>query len=701
MVHKIKLTVLFLIAGILSFLAFTHKGNVEVNLVKTLLPKSVTASGDIVNITNKSSSLIKVVFEADSEDELDEIILNFENQIDKDYFEASKPDPKKLIEKYLSQSANFLSDKTKALLKEEKYDEIYANSMNMLYSPAGVQLSTIDKDPYLLFDDFILSNKKISEKDNFDGKFYRAMSLKIKNDEGLSPDLSNKKISELIKIQKKLSKKSAKIYLAGIPVHSYYTSIKSIVSINVICILSTLIIVFLTYYYFRSLKLLICVALSILFGFLTGYCATKLWFSDFQIITMVFSATLIGIGIDYSCHSLFKGKIDKNFVKNLTMSLITTVIPFILLYFTDIELLEQVAVFTIFGLFGIYFAVLMIYSDMDMVLPVKSIKINDKICKIFLVMLVVLGITGFFRLKFNGTLTALYTPSRNLKKAEMLYSKISSDGYENAKILVVEGKDFSQIMEKEERAVSWLFEHNIDYISLSKFLPSKTVQKENFELTKKLYKNNLDKYSDILSKKQMHDLKNSSFKAVEFDLKDYPFLSDFMPANDRSVIFAFADKISMPQNLAKTIDFKGDTENCMKKYAKLLLKFLPLALLVLILALCAPYGFKNALKILTPSILGIITAVGANCLIFGEINLFGIIAVFLAIGFTIDYSIFRNGREKYTEDAVLVSCVTTSLSFLMLSMCGFKLLSSIAVILFFAITVSYLTGKILFLHDKI
>ena len=47
-----------------------------------------------------------------------------------------------------------------------------------------------------------------------------------------------------------------------------------------------------------------------------GFVAVNLFFESFQLITMVFSTTLIGIGIDYSYHYFFAEKIDKTFIKN-------------------------------------------------------------------------------------------------------------------------------------------------------------------------------------------------------------------------------------------------------------------------------------------------------------------------------------------------------------------------------------------------
>ena len=72
----------------------------------------------------------------------------------------------------------------------------------------------------------------------------------------------------------------------------------------------------------------------------------------------------------------------------------------------------------------------------------------------------------------------------------------------------------------------------------------------------------------------------------------------------------------------------------------------------------------------------------------------------MVLGFTIDYSIFRTNSHKQTEDAVFVSCITTAFSFLLLSLTGFKLISSITFMLFMGIISSYITGYLIFNKDK-
>ena len=699
MVHQIKflkLIVLFAIMALFVFLSFTLKGNVETNLLKTILPSDIAASTDIIPIANKSASVIKVVFEADSVQNLDKLRDNFIDSVDKNYFEINKPDVSNLLNQYLSHPANFLSDSARELLKNEKYDEVYARSLQALYNPTGIQLSAIDKDPYLFVDDFILANSKFYRTvSSSDDKYYDFLSVKIKSKEGLSPDLSNKKIAEIVQLQKSLTNSSSKIYLAGSPVHSYTTSTNSVVSINIICFLSTLLIAIMTYYYFRSIKVLIPIALSIIFGMLAGYVATKLWFDNFQIITMVFSTTLIGIGIDYSYHYCFSDKFDKRFIKNLSLSLLTTIVPFALLYLTGIELLKQIAVFTVFGLSAIYALVVFFYPCFDFPKPKQSIKFPQKIYKITLIILMLLSVAGCVRLHFNDSLTALYTPSKKLLNAEKLFNEVSGNFSQNTQFITIKGAAFEEILQREEKVCENLTQHKIEYLALSKFIPSKSRQAENFALVKKLYVNNPDAYRGILSAGQIANLKKQTFSPVEFNINSYPYLSDFMLNPTTSLILAFTpDNISVDEDFAHVVNLRSDIEKYMQKYREILFAIFPFVFLILVLVVV--YALKRNLKLLLPPVLGIFGAAGLTSFILGELNLFSLISLYLVLGFTMDYSIFRAGGSRHVEDAIFISALTTAFSFLMLSTTGFKLLESISLVLFFGILISYITGYLIF-----
>lgn len=698
MLYKIRIVLLLFIIFILSFLVFNKKGNVELSLIKTLLPTSIENRDDIISISNLTASNIKVVFESNKYEKIDEIKDKFLSLIDLNYYEVKNPDFSNLVNAYMKAPSNFLSEDDYNLLENKKYNEMYQKSINSLYNPTFLKISDFDKDPYFLFDDFIYSNKKPDSAEFRNEKYYDTILLKIKNNEGLSPKLANFQISKLVKFQKELSLDNSKIYLAGAPVHSYYASRKSIFAINFICILSIILISYLTHKYFRNLKLLILIALSISFGMLAGYTFTRLYFNDFQIITMVFSSCLIGIGIDYSYH-YFYSKEDKNFIKNLTLSLFTTIIPFLLLYFTKIELLEQISIFTIFGLVGIYLIVLFIYPCFDFQTIKREVNLPSLKFKYIFISLAILSLIGILRFNFNDDINSLYTPSGKLKEAEILYDEIAGFNNKNTQIITIDGYNFDEIIKKEEKITNELIKRNINYASLSKFLPSAENQKKNFTLVKELYKNNLDNFSNILSDEQINILKNTKFAPVYFNIDNFPYLKDFILDKNKSIIFVFDDlKLDFLNNNVKIINFRADIKNCIKTYREKVLFLLPVVIFILGIFLTSLYGFKKMCKILAPPFLGAILALFLTSSVLGEVNLFSIISIFLILGFTMDYSIFRISGKNNIESPIFISFLTTSFSFLLLSFSGFKLLSSISLMLFFGILISYLVGYFLFLN---
>ena len=128
------------------------------------------------------------------------------------------------------------------------------------------------------------------------------------------------------------------------------------------------------------------------------------------------------------------------------------------------------------------------------------------------------------------------------------------------------------------------------------------------------------------------------------------------------------------------------------KLRKECLMLLLCAILTLFGFLVIIYGLKNAIKITLSPIIGIFFTVGALSILGQSLNLFNLIGLFLILGFSLDYSIFRlNGTEK-SKDAVFISMLSTAISFLLLSFTSFKLISTLGLTLFIGITTSYLVS---------
>ena len=151
-IKTLKFIILFFLTVLLIIGASFSRGKIETNLLKTLLPNSIPNSNSIVTLADKNSSIIKVVFESDNSQDLEYIKTEFTNAINKNDFDIYEINISKLIKKYLSQPTNFLSDKSRKLLKSKNYTSIHNNAIEGLYAPASIQLTSLEEDPYLLLD---------------------------------------------------------------------------------------------------------------------------------------------------------------------------------------------------------------------------------------------------------------------------------------------------------------------------------------------------------------------------------------------------------------------------------------------------------------------------------------------------------------------------------------------------------------------
>ena len=664
---------------------------VETNLVKSILPQEIIQKTKIIPAMESSSLTVKVIFESENEENTEKLKQKFFDKLDRKSFDVVSSDFSKLLEAYKKSPDNFISVNTRNLLKNKDYDSIYNQALERIYSPLGISITEMNQDPFMLLTDFLYQNNIFTKNHNINGKYYDTEILKLNSD-------SNNIISDLVKIKKECSDRNNKIYLAGTPVHTYYTTIATMISVNVICFLITVLIIFLIYYYFKDFKLLLPVVLSLGFGLLAGYSVTKYLFSNFHIITILFGTTLIGIGIDYSFHYIFNENPDKKFYRDLTISLFSTITAFSLLYLLKTDILSQIATFTISGLTAVFLFIILVYPNIKFSAP--KILSNPKLIgntKIFVIALIAIVILfGLPKIGFNDTLTSLYKPNANLKKSEILFNKIANQEYEKSIMIAVKGDNAQKLLENEEKIIS-----EIDggkYICISKFIPSVKRQQENISLVKNLYNNSLKKFSDILTPFQINEIRKKENTPLVFDIKSFPFFKSMLLDDNTSLIISFAGKPAHLEN-AEIIDFQGTISEYLKKYRINLIKLMPAIYFVLFAILLAFYGFKSAVKMFLPIILSQIFVISFISLIGIKLNLFTLLGLILTLGFTIDYSIFAQKNSPKGFAAIFLACITTTLSFALLIFTTFKLVSMLALTTSLGILFSYLLIK-MFIKDN-
>lgn len=686
--------ILFLIAGI--FVIF-HPAKTETNILNAVFSNS-QKDKIVVDLSGRYSSIINVMVEGEDVEKVGEISEKFSQKINQNFFTKKDINVQKFLEKYKKYQNNLLSVKNINLLEKEQYEEVASESLEALYNPLGFSLVPLEEDPFMLFTDYVKSLSTNSNGDfsliNYNDKYYSITTLEINHDNALSPSVANKEIKNLIKIQKELSSKDAKIYLTGSPVHSYYASSRSMFEINLICFFSVLFLLALFKYYFTNIKLVIPAIITLGFGMLCGYIIASIFFKSIHVLTFVFSTTLIGICIDYTLHYFIEKDINKIF-KSLTVSMFTTVSAFAVLMLSGVELLKQISVFTMTGLFSVYCIVNLFYPLLKFDVDSKNINFEmpQKMRKILIFIVAIFAFCGLFFVKFNDDIRAMYVPSKNLLKAEKLFKEVTGSG-EKTTFAVVKGNDLQTLLENEERLT-----HNLndsEFQAMSKYIPSKKQQKENQILRKNLYKNSLKNYATFLSQNQVENLLNSKISEDYLSVDENDILSEFLLDKNTSLVVLYDIKNPeiVEKNGADYIDIQKNISDRIQKCRNNCLVMLLPILAVLLIILSCIYKFKTAVKILTPSLLASTFSVGILSLCGVEINLFHVLAIFLIIGFGLDYSVFRASGLKGSKDAVFFSCLTTIFSFLLLAFTGFKLISSLGIILTIGLAISYLTSLV-------
>ena len=686
------------ILAIISIAAFIKPQRVETNLLRAFF--SDNAKDEIlVELSGKYSSNVNVLIESGNPDAVEKAKDEFVKKIDQKSFEIKSANFAKTLDFYKKYRNNLLSYNDYKTMKEGDFEAITQQAVDNLYNPFGFSLLPEEQDPFLLFTNYIMSLGDGGVINSVNGKYYEIINLEVDKELALSPSLTNKEVKKLIDMQNTLSDENVKIYLTGAPVHSYYASARSMNEINIICIISAIFVGGLVLWYFRSLKILVPIMLSLAAGMGMGYCVCALLFSSIHILTFVFSTTLIGICVDYSLHYLMESDIKK-VIKSLTVSMLTTVSSLLILLFSGIELLKQISVFTSTGLITVYCIVVLFYSF----LPAQKSrqKFDLKFDKKFLILFALIIIAGLFRIHFNDDIRTMYKPSKQMLEAEKLYQEVTSAN-SNTSFVIVEGKDLQSILEREEIVSAKLNENNLAYYSLCKFLPSIKRQTENMTLRTQLYDSELNVFSELLTPEDLWNIKHFDKKYFSDEaLKNISQLNEFMLDKTHSIMVVY--NVENPEIFegienVHFVNLPSEISGGIKKIRLVCLKILVPIYILLYLLLGFIFSFKNALKIIGPSVAASLFAI---CFIslFQPLNLFHILAIFLITGFGLDYAIFRFNGSKNSNDAVLISCITTVFSFMLLAFTSFKLISSLGFMLALGLASSYILSILLISKDS-
>ncbi len=740
---KIFRILFVLILVTLGVLVLFKPAHTETNILKAIF--SSKSDNLLVDLSSRFSAKINIIVESSDFEKAEEVSKTFYAKIDKTKMKSSDANITEIIEEYEKYHNNLLSNQTRKYLINKQYDKVEENAYEALYNPITPPVGSIEDDPFLLLTDFVMNlNENSQAPSNFtpiqlNDKYYSLIMLDVDKELALSPTVLNKEVKKLVDLQKEFSKNGTKVYLTGAPIHSFFASSHSIFEINLICILSTLFVIGLVFWYFGSLFPLIPIGLSIGLGIYAGYCMTALVFRNIHILTFVFSTTLIGVCVDYSLHyfvALKEGKtgteVIKDIFKSLTVSLITTVSAFLILLFADFILLRQISIFTITGLVTVYGIVVLWYPLLEKIgldykpdntnsldarqnfsllgresergVELNKYNMNSLLSRIFnthetvhaskhlyifaSLSLFIIILLILRPIHFDDNIKNMYTPPKTLLKAEKLFTEIAGTNGDTS-IFVVKGNNLEDLLQKEEEIADML--NGTEYQALSKYVPSEKRQKSNQTLRKELYRAKLNDFAIFLPTQKRSQLISQNYGNNFLSVNnDFEFMKKNFLIDKNTSIMVVSGYNGEKIDGVRIINFQKDISAQIKHCRRVCLGLLIPIFGLLYLLLTKIYDKKSGLKILLPSICAVALVFGILGLFGCPINLFHLLAIFLIIGFGLDYSVFRFTNPEKTGDSVFLSCITTVFSFALLAFAGFKLISSLGTVLALGLLSSYI-----------
>ena len=504
--------------------------------------------------------------------------------------------------------------------------------------------------------------------------------------------------------------------------------------ISTISIGSSIGIVLLLLLAFGSLRTLVLPVLSVLLGVGFAFLVTHTVYGNVHVLTIVFGASLIGVAIDYSLHYFYHQAAVESvathsgLIRALQLSLLTSLIGYSALSFSSLEALQKIAVFSCCGLLMAWLCVLSfgdfftpkILSDQRFVITSLTSLISCKLAKfsqktalaISFLLLLTAGLILTIKQPFSDDPRVFFKPAKELLESEQQVARIAND-YEPGRYLTIVGSNLEQVYTRHSELVTAVdAASGIDRTALSSLLalvPPPASQAQSYQQQAKLYSAGgaADEFVRLLpgAKQSVNSVSSEYSNAAGIKLAPHivadlmgeslpPFWLELPESSfEIGTILNFVlirkgfnpDVLELIANDINGVTYTNTvaaTQQALSVQrlsasAMLLVAYALISLLILF-----RYRSIRALwMVLVPASSS--AAVVVICFAAGlPLNLFHVMALFLVLGFGMDYTIFikeLGSQPSVTLPAILLSALTSILSFGLLSLSSIPLVFSFGI----------------------
>jgi len=601
---------------------------------------------------------------------------------------------------YATNRAGLASSATKGFLATEKGRVKVARlAARRAYSSLVPSLFTQEVDPFGLLDGFVASMPMTysgwSPRRGFlmaerDGVCHALLVMVLKRQLVGDVDALIEFKARFDEACASVAEPGADIVACGVPMHTATAASRCKSEIGWLTLFSALFIAVLSIVVFCSAKWLCWIALSLVLSALAGSAALLLLFRSVHIMTLVFGTTLLGLVIDYAFHWLLQTPGRRRAVtKGLVVSFLTTEVSLIPLALSSLPVLRQSATFLGFGLAASLAAVLLLYPRPVEAEPssaggdIARGRASKTLEFVFLLTLIAV-IAGLPFARFGTDVSALYVPSRDLMRTERLLAELSGGADADRGIVVTEGSDdLEELLAKE---ASLGLPDNV--ARLSCFLPTIAERRAVADDVAKLYAEHGVAHAELIGLKTM----TPPPQPEPWSWERLP------PIADRAFVYKHSLVVpSTPEPqcaLPEGVSFcrpKALLESVLSDWTHEARIRLGVALVLMAVILAAIFGRLMFILVL-PSIFALGAVFGALGLMGEKVNLFHLLAGFLLMGMSVDYTVFLFFGGRTALKSAACSLLTSLAGFGALVFVSFPVVRAFGIALGVGLPVAFLSA---------
>lgn len=611
--------------------------------------------------------------------------------------------------------AGLLSAQDQALLQKKDYAALTEQSLMQMMSPGmPVTAESLKQDPLLLFPRYVMQLATPSQQDIEMEQGFAT----IHHEQGISRlfvlqltqspyniDYQEQTSTWIEQTKQNLAAMGLKSHWTGTILFSNFGTQSAKQEISTIGVGSTLGLIFLVWFGFRSLRPLATEFIAVSTGSFVAFAVTHWVFGEIHLMTLVFGASLIGVCVDFSFyfmamqsqHRKLGGfQILKPLLPSLFMGLMTTLVAYIFLSFTPFPGFKQIAVFSIIGLTAAWISSVLLLPRLPALNAQPAIKAlswigqarlwfqqRAKIRYGLIGVILAVGTVSLFYLKSNDDIRNLQGMDASLKQQDQAVREQFGQ-QQSSDYFVVRAASANEMQQQEQQLIGHLQQLQSQgkisaFQALGQWIPPLAEQQNNLQLLRNIPKATLQQYAqsmglnvnDVLQWQQQL----ATQPLLDFSVfKDHPLAFLQPQTNERLVMVTGVKQPDVLRQLqSEHIHLQQPITEMSQMFAEHRVQaqhLLIYALIGLAVGLALIYGLSSIVPLVLPVSLALLSTFAIQAWLGVEINLFSIMATFLIIGIGVDYAIFyRHGHDhpQVVGMALFLCMMSTLLGFGLLS----------------------------------